>query len=76
MIFVYVLRGHDGKRYVGITNNLERRLAEHRAHHSKGGQLLGSFTLVLTEEYPDLQPPESAKSSSSQAKAENGWTSI
>ncbi|HPO14821.1 MAG TPA: GIY-YIG nuclease family protein [Candidatus Hydrogenedentes bacterium] len=53
MIFVYVLQGEDGKRYVGITNNLERRLMEHRSHHTKGGQLLGNFTLVLTEEYPD-----------------------
>ncbi len=53
MIFVYVLRGQDGKRYVGITNNIERRLSEHRAHHSKGGQLLGSFSLVHTEDYPD-----------------------
>jgi putative endonuclease len=53
MITVYVLSGETGTRYVGITNNLPRRLSEHHAHRSKGGQLLGAFSLALTEEYPD-----------------------
>ena len=53
MVYVYVLRGVSGKRYVGITNNLERRLSEHANHHSKGSQILGEFSLVLTEECVD-----------------------
>ena len=28
--FVYVLRDEKGKRYKGMTNDLERRLAEHK----------------------------------------------
>ena len=28
--FVYMLRCADGKYYVGVTNNVERRLAEHQ----------------------------------------------
>jgi hypothetical protein len=35
MVILYVLQGDNGKRYVGITNDLPRRLAEHRSGHSK-----------------------------------------
>jgi putative endonuclease len=53
MITVYVLKGQNGKRYVGITNDLERRLHEHRTGRTKGGQIIGSFDLLLTECYED-----------------------
>ncbi len=53
MVKVYVLKGSNGKRYVGITNDIERRLAEHRLHRSKGSQILGDFELLLVEEYED-----------------------
>lgn len=53
MITLYVLKGDTGKRYVGITNNLDRRLREHRSGCTRGGQIIGSFTLLLTEEYRD-----------------------
>ena len=52
MVIVYVLQGKN-KRYVGITNNLARRLAEHRAGHTKGGQITGQFKLLHTEEFPN-----------------------
>ena len=52
MIIVYVLQGKD-KRYVGITNNLVRRLAEHRSGHTKSAQIIGQFKLLHTEEFPD-----------------------
>ena len=51
MITVYVLRGK--KRYIGITNNLKRRLAEHRNKLSKGSQVIGEFKLFYTEEFLD-----------------------
>lgn len=53
MVTVCVLKGDNGKRYIGITNDLARRLQEHRMRRSKGGQVIGSFTLLHTEEYPD-----------------------
>jgi putative endonuclease len=54
MITVYVLQGsRNRKRYVGITNDLPRRLAEHRSGRTKGGQVIGAFRVVLTELFPD-----------------------
>ena len=52
MITVYVLQGKD-KRYVGITNNLIRRLAEHKSGHTESAQIIGQFKLLHTEEFPD-----------------------
>ncbi len=51
LITVYVLKGT--KRYVGITNDLERRLAEHKRKSSKGSQVIGEFKLIYTKEFPD-----------------------
>jgi putative endonuclease len=53
LIILYVLKGANGKRYLGITNNLQRRLQEHRQKRSKGGQLIGPFSILLTEEFSD-----------------------
>jgi len=52
MVIVYVLQGKN-KRYIGITNNLARRLAEHRSGHTKGSQVVGKFKLLHTEEFLD-----------------------
>ncbi len=49
MVTLYVLKGETGKRYVGITNDLSRRIKEHRSQRSKGGQLLGNFSVLYTE---------------------------
>jgi putative endonuclease len=53
MITLYVIQGTNNKRYVGITNNLERRFKEHRAAKSKAGQLLDNFTLLHSERFED-----------------------
>jgi putative endonuclease len=53
-IMLYILRGlSTEKHYIGITNNLERRLQEHRGGSTKGGQVIGDFKLIHTEEFPD-----------------------
>jgi len=55
-IKVYILRGlSNGKHYVGITNNLERRLREHACGATKGGQVVGEFELLHSEEFADYQ---------------------
>jgi len=55
MITLYVLKGKSGKRYVGITNDLSRRLYEHRLKKSKGSQVLDDFFVLLTEKFHDYE---------------------
>jgi putative endonuclease len=52
MVTVYVLQGKT-KRYVGITNNLARRLAEHKSGNTKVIQVIGQFKLLHIENFPD-----------------------
>ena len=53
LVTLYVLKGKKGKRYIGITNNLPRRINEHHLKNSKAGQLLGEFHVFHTEDFPD-----------------------
>ncbi|HRY36955.1 MAG TPA: GIY-YIG nuclease family protein [Candidatus Magasanikbacteria bacterium] len=48
--YVYVLRDKDGKRYKGMTNNLERRLAE----HERGKTITTSKMLGISVEYFEI----------------------
>ncbi|MDO8566495.1 MAG: GIY-YIG nuclease family protein [Candidatus Moranbacteria bacterium] len=52
MIIVYVIESQIRKyRYIGITNNLERRLEE----HSKTKKSYTPFEVLLTEIFQDYQ---------------------
>jgi putative endonuclease len=54
MYLVYILECKDESLYTGITNNLERRLAEHSK--GQGGHYTSSkraLRIVYTEEHPD-----------------------
>ena len=55
VVTLYVLKGKSGKRYVGITNDLSRRIMEHRSRNSKVGRLLRDFIMLHTEEFPNYQ---------------------
>jgi len=55
MIKVYVLKSKAGKRYVGITNDLSRRLREHGLKKTKSGQLLKDFFVLHIEEFADYK---------------------
>jgi predicted GIY-YIG superfamily endonuclease len=53
-VTLYVLKSsRKGKRYVGITNDLARRLREHRAGRTGAGQILGDFGLLYAEQFSD-----------------------
>jgi putative endonuclease len=50
MFFVYVLRSQrDCTLYVGLTNNLTRRLQEHNRGHQRSTKAKRPFTLLLSE---------------------------
>ena len=59
MFTVYVLRDDKGKVYKGFTNNLSRRLKEHRAGHTKTTSRMKSIEVVYIEEYQTFEEARS-----------------
>jgi putative endonuclease len=54
VITVYVLRSRlNGRRYVGVSADLARRLVEHQKRGTTVARQLGRFRLTHTEGYPD-----------------------
>jgi putative endonuclease len=54
MFFVYILRTSANTLYVGQTNNLEKRMDEHRSKTIKSSKYIRSFEsfeLVYSEKY-------------------------
>ncbi len=52
MFYLYILRNQDNRLYIGQTNNLQRRLQDHR--NKNGAKYIkdyGDFDLVYTEEF-------------------------
>ncbi len=51
---VYVLRGSDSRLYKGMTNNLERRLSEHKRGHTFATRTMKELEVVYKEEYDSV----------------------
>jgi len=51
MYIVYVLRDTNGKFYKGMTNNLARRLKEHRSGKTITTSRMTVFSVVYKEEF-------------------------
>lgn len=54
MFYVYILRTSSNTLYIGQTNNLKRRLEEHKNKSSKAAKYIryfSSFNLVYSEKY-------------------------
>ncbi len=51
MFYVYVLEDSSGNFYKGMTNNLERRLGEHRKGKTKTTRKMNDFKIVYFEKY-------------------------
>ncbi len=55
-MFVYVLKSlKDGKRYVGMTDNIARRLGEHNNGYVTSTAPRRPFELTYSEEVPNRQ---------------------
>lgn len=56
MIFVYVIKSQKNKfRYVGITNNLERRLLDHNSGKNNSTSFYKPFDLIYKETHKDYK---------------------
>jgi len=51
MYVVYVLRDNRSQLYKGMTNNLARRIAEHRRGKTKTTSRMNNLNIVYLEEY-------------------------
>ena len=52
--YVYILKDKNGKFYVGSTDNLERRLKQHKNGHTQTTINMDNFEIVLKQEYDSL----------------------
>lgn len=68
-LFVYILTNNSGTLYVGITNDLERRVSEHRA--GVGSQFTGQYALKKLLYYETFSNAEVAITREKQIKR---WT--
>ena len=55
MFTVYVLKDSGGKLYKGMTNNLIRRLAEHRGGHTRTTSRMHHLEVVYVEDYDNFR---------------------
>lgn len=54
--FIYIMASPSGTLYIGITNNLQRRVYEHKNHILEGFSKRYDCTkLVYYEEYKDVE---------------------
>jgi putative endonuclease len=54
MAWVYILCSSSGRYYIGSTENLERRLREHKRGSNHTTHRLGELTLVAAKEMPSI----------------------
>ena len=55
MAWVYILRGSSGRHYIGSTENLERRLREHRRGSNHTTHRFGeNIELMVTKEISSI----------------------
>ncbi len=52
-VTVYVIRSREGDTYVGMSDDLTRRLHEHNAGHSRYTRKGADWEVIYSEEVPD-----------------------
>ena len=52
---VYVLKDDKGKFYKGMTNNIQRRLSEHKSGHTITTSRMTNLKLAYSEEFDSFE---------------------
>ncbi len=53
--FLYILKDEEGKFYIGSTDNLERRIHQHKIGHTQTTKRMKNPIPVFNQEYPSLE---------------------
>ena len=53
--FVYILKDEKGKLYIGSTDNLDKRMRQHKAGHTQTTRRMKNAVLVFSQKYPTLE---------------------
>ena len=54
-VWVYILKGENGRHYTGMTNNPVRRMAEHANGESKSTKWIGTLSLEWMKGYSNRE---------------------
>jgi len=54
MFIVYVLEDETGRFYKGVTNNLEKRLREHKCGHTRTTSRMRGLKVVYKEKFSNF----------------------
>ena len=52
--YVYILENNSGRFYIGSTNNIKRRLQQHKLGHTQTTKNMGGIKLVFNQEFESL----------------------
>jgi len=55
MNYIYILKSKNQRYYIGSTNNIERRIAEHNFGKTKSLKYIRPLELVFAQKYDNLK---------------------
>ena len=59
IFFVYILKSEkDSKRYIGTTNNLQRRMSQHNSGMVKSTKFRRPLKMIYMEKFPSREEAE------------------
>jgi putative endonuclease len=72
MYYLYILKNEETDRYyIGSTTNIERRLKQHLAGHTRTSRILGTNTLVYKETFNTISEARGREKKLKSYKAKN-----